>query len=299
MIIGKKIRCIINPFSGNGKRTDLTESLQKWAKSEQVDLDIIYTKGMGHATELTQEAVQNRYFAVIAAGGDGTLHEVSKALVNTDTAFAVIPQGSGNGFCYHLGINRSVDKALEYISKGEIRTIDSGIINQDIHFINLAGIGLDGKVAYLTKMNTTRGFFPYFINAVSESVNFKFQKLHITLDEDIIDDDFALVEIANGSIYGYGFNIAPKASLSDGLFDVLLIKKTMVLKYLSLIPKMLSKDIDASPFVTYKRCRKVAISTDQAYYYHLDGEGHLGSGNLNFEILPNSIKILAPLSINL
>ncbi|MEZ4911614.1 MAG: diacylglycerol kinase family lipid kinase [Saprospiraceae bacterium] len=299
MISGKKIRCIINPFSGSGQRNEVADTLQRWSKEQQVDLDIVFTDGKDHATYLTDDAVNQAYFAVIAVGGDGTIHEVSKALVNKETAFAVIPQGSGNGFCYHIGINRNIDKALQYINQGQITMIDSGIINGTTHFINLAGIGIDGKVAYLTKKNTRRGFFPYFMNAIAESTHFKFQKLKINFDDEEFNDEFALVEIANGSIYGYGFNIAPRASISDGVLDVLLIKKTMVLKYLSLIPKMLTNNIDTSPHVIYRRSKKVRISTDEEYFFHLDGEGFIGNTDLTFEILPKSIKILAPNSIHL
>jgi diacylglycerol kinase family enzyme len=99
----KHIEFIINPNSGVRKKEALIDQL-KSDLDPNTDYGLSFTERPAHATELAEEAVKNGADAVIAVGGDGSVNEVGKALINKDVALGIIPSGSGNGFARHLGI---------------------------------------------------------------------------------------------------------------------------------------------------------------------------------------------------
>ena len=102
------IRFIINPVSGTSKQKGIEELIQK---NLHIEYDIVYTKKSGDATVLSQKAIDDKTDIVVAVGGDGTVNECAKALINSDTALGVIPCGSGNGFAYHLGMKKNENEA--------------------------------------------------------------------------------------------------------------------------------------------------------------------------------------------
>ncbi|MBK9734453.1 MAG: acylglycerol kinase family protein [Saprospiraceae bacterium] len=125
----KKIRFITNPFSGNKSKADLKLNIDTFLDHSIFDYDITYTEFPKHATTLSLEAKEAGYYAVIAVGGDGTINEVASALVHSNTALGIIPFGSGNGFSYHIGIRRSIIRAIETINTGYLEKIDTGLAN--------------------------------------------------------------------------------------------------------------------------------------------------------------------------
>ncbi|MCB0659667.1 MAG: diacylglycerol kinase family lipid kinase [Saprospiraceae bacterium] len=290
----RKIRCIINPISGNFHKSKTYNYLQEWSDNKPYFLDIQYTEYEGHATKLAAEALQQNYYAVLAAGGFGTIHEVCTALKDTDTILAVFPQGSGNGFSWHLGIKKNLKIALSYIENGHYQIIDMGVMNNDKYFINLAGLGFDGKVAYNIKGLANKGFLPYFANTTKELFKFRSQYYQILMDGTDMSGDYSMVAIANGSIYGYGFNIAPGASLTDREFDVLLVKRANFLSYIRMIPSMLAGKMIKSPYVQYLKCKQISINSSQPIYYHVDGEGFLENNTMEFKIIPSCLRIFVP-----
>lgn len=287
----KKILFIVNPFSGAKLGKEIADVLDKNLDKDKYDYDLEFTAYSGHAIELAKAAVASQYFAVIGAGGDGTINEVAHALQGTNTAMGIIPLGSGNGFAYHLKIDRDITKAIQIINKGHLEIIDIGSVN-DRFFVNVAGIGLDAAVAFKTKKNKKRGFLPYFKQSLIEGLKFKKRRMHIVTSERSWSGDYTMVVIANGSVYGYDFSIAPQAILDDGLFDVLLIRHVSLWKYLLLLPRFFNKSIHKSHLVEYFKTREIAIQLDGDDFYHIDGEGFEAREKLNFKIIPQNLKII-------
>jgi len=287
----KKIRFITNPFSGTKTKANLNRLIDQHLDLDQFEYEIAYTEGPDHATTLAAEAVKLGYWAVVSVGGDGTINEISKALVHTKTILGVIPFGSGNGFAYHLGLKRDVSAAIIAINIGKTEQIDTAMANE-IFFVNVAGIGLDARVAYMTKQNRFRGFLPYFLTTIKESFRFSFIDFKITTDDKQWQEKYAMVVIANGSYYGYNFAIAPLAVLNDGLLDVLLFKKAPIYKYISLVPLMLTKNLIKSPLITYLRLPSIVLENETLDYFHADGEGMKQESNkMTFQVHPKSLTI--------
>lgn len=287
----KKLVFVTNPFSGARSKQNLVSLLNQNIEKDLFDFELIYTQYPQHATQISIDAAANGVFAVIAVGGDGTINEVAQGLLHTNTALGILPFGSGNGFSYHLGFKRDIIKALQAINKCQVSSIDTGSANGRF-FINVAGLGLDATVAYKTKLNTKRGFLPYFINTLRESLDFKFMSLSIESKELSITGEYAMAAVANGSIYGYEFAVAPEAKLDDGLFDVLLVKKTQIFRYFLLVPMMLNKTFHKSSLVDFIRTDQIKITNHSNAYFHVDGEGLEGDYEISFQIHPKSLLLL-------
>ena len=298
MIIKKKILFITNPFSGAKRGKVLADLLEEHLNTALYDFSIAYTEYSGHAINLAKQAVEDNFFAVVAAGGDGTINEVANALQGTDTALGVIPLGSGNGFAYHLDIKRDVIKAIEIINEGHISRIDTGSANQRF-FVNVAGMGLDAAVAFKTKNNKRRGFMPYLKQSIIEGFRFNHLQLNIETPQRSWSGKYAMAVIANGSIYGYDFVIAPGAILDDALFDVLLLKEVSVWKCIALLPRFFKKTLHESPLVEYFKTDEIILSIDHDDYYHVDGEGFEVSGAVHFKIQPHNLSIITQQASNL
>jgi len=287
----KKLIVIVNPKSGSSKKNILANQLNRYLDQSIYDFEIIPTLHRGHATEIAETAVKNGAYAIIVAGGDGTINEVAKALVHTSTALGIIPMGSGNGLSYHLGINRNVQKAILNINNHKLIKIDTAYAN-DTFYINVAGLGLDAAVAYRIMNNPNKGFIPYFLASIRESLRFQYFKASITMDDETEEGQYAMIVIANGSFYGYNFAITPQASLTDGLLDVLLVQKAMILRYIPLIFRMLTRSVDKSPLVRYKKAKNVTIHTTDNTYFQMDGEGILAEKTTEFGVCPQSIHLI-------
>lgn len=257
------------------------------------DFSYVETKAKGHAKQLSQQAVAEGIQVVVACGGDGTVNEVSAPLVHTDSALAILPNGSGNGFAMHVGMGRNSIKAIKKINECTPVIIDTCTVNNEF-FLNVAGIGFDALIAYKADKGEKRGLQMY-VNMVSkEMVKFKAERFHITLDNEEVDGDFTVVAIANAAMYGYNFNIAPMAKLTDGLLDVVFIKKASLLRTFGSSWRMLNKTIEKSSLVSIKRSQSATVRLSKPYFYHVDGESKTFDETLHFKVVPKSLKVLLP-----
>jgi diacylglycerol kinase (ATP) len=284
MVEKPKIRFIANPFSGTNKAKKLETYVDRYLDKKKYEYDVRYTDYAGHAVSLAQEAVDEGYFGIIAVGGDGTLNEIASVMRTTNTALGVIPMGSGNGFSYHIGVKRDVQKAFNRINNGRTKAIDLGYANERL-FINVAGLGLDAAVASITKTNKRRGLIPYITNTIRYGLTYPGIKLKVETTEGLkYEGTYSIAAVANGSIYGYNFSIAPAAKLGDGLFDVVLVAQKPAYKYFGIALRMLTKTLNKSDIVTYIKCKGLIMSFEGDTHLHVDGESGDTNSKVDFRI---------------
>ena len=284
---------IVNPISGARKKDNFKKIIEDNLDHNIYSYEYIETKYRGHAAELSAEFSSQKVDVVVACGGDGTVNEVAGSLRHSESALAIIPRGSGNGFAMHIGMGRDSTKAIRKLNRALPKTIDSCTIN-GIFFINLAGIGFDAVVAHKIDTSTERGFKLYLNTIITEIRKYKAQKFRIHLDEEVIEGKFNIIAVANAAMYGYNFNIAPLAKLNDGLLDIVIIKDAPLLRTLASSWRMLNNTLDKSPLVQIKKSKEAIISLDKPYYYHIDGESMAFEGPLHFKVVPNSLTIMLP-----
>ena len=170
------------------------------------------TERMGHAREIALAAVARGISTIAAWGGDGTMNEVATALAFKDVALALVPSGSGNGLARDLRIPFDAAAALDVAFNGSQRVIDAGEIDGRL-FFNVAGIGLDARVAHRFAVDglEKRGFSRYLAITMRELSGYEPDKLTVTTPMASTSGSFLVVAIANGRQHGNGATIAPHA----------------------------------------------------------------------------------------
>lgn len=291
----RKLRFIVNPSSGTDRKRNLAKLIKEYLDLDRFDWELFYTQYEGHAIELAKEGVEQGCYMVVACGGDGSVNEIASQLVQTDSILGVLPCGSGNGFAGHLGIGRNIRQAIRHLNTGLEISIDACTMNGR-PFFNLSGVGFDAAVAKRLHKSKVRGFWGYFKSTLKETLNFRSRHFEIQFDNFKLDRDCLLVEIANASIYGYGFSIVPLAKINDGLLEVLVAKKAPLWRYVVELWRFFDHSFHKSSLVEIYQANKVIIRCSEPTAVHLDGEGFDLNYEANYEILPMALKVMAPRS---
>lgn len=289
----KRIVFIVNPKAGTNLQRHIRESVDKYLNHKRFEYGFRFTERAQHAKELAEQAIAEGYEVIVAVGGDGSINEVASAVMGTDAVLGIVPAGSGNGLAMHLGYGRDVDEAVKMINAAEEHVIDVGWMNGR-PFFNIAGIGFDGLVSNLMKGSNWRGFIPYFLNSVKAGLQYTPRECRIEIDDRVLTEKCFIISIANGPMWGYNFQIAPDARLDDGLFEVVLLKDAPKWQYFAAVPATLNGKIYDADFVEHFTTSRVKITTEGKNFVHLDGEGAMLEGEMEFEIKPKALKILVP-----
>lgn len=289
----RSIRFVVNPFSGMSQKGKVNELIKEHLDLSKNEYDLIYTQAPMHAQEIASQSVLEGIDMVVAIGGDGTVNEIAAPLLHTNTSLGIVPGGSGNGFAMHLGIGRNMAEAIQFLNTARLITIDTCMVNEEF-YINLAGVGFDASVAYFTKQSPQRGFRVYFNGAMKEALSYKNKHYSIRFDDQLVEDKFLSVNVANASMFGYNFKIAPQANLQDGVLDIVMIKDASKVRYITSVWRFLNGSLHKSPIVDIKRAKSVTIESDTQMHYHRDGEGAITTNTLTFKIVPQSLNIWVP-----
>ncbi|ARS34637.1 diacylglycerol/lipid kinase family protein [Pontibacter actiniarum] len=287
------IRFIVNPTSGPKSSVDVAARIQQHLDHQKYDHDIVFTTHAGHAPELAREAAEKGCEVVVAVGGDGTVNEVARGLIHTETALGILPKGSGNGLARHLQLPMALDGALQVLNKGHITTIDSGNINGH-PFFTTAGIGFDAYISSVFAGNKKRGLQTYVELVMKEVRSYTHLPVKASINGQELDTDCFVMAFANAAQYGNNAYIAPMADIQDGLLDVCLVRKLDFIKALHLSYCMLTKQLANSGSAEYFKTEHVQVQTEEAMMFHADGE-YLGKAEaFDVQMLPLSLKVLVP-----
>jgi YegS/Rv2252/BmrU family lipid kinase len=284
-----KIRFIINPISGTGKQKGIENLIAK--NLSNFDYTIVYTKESGSATEISRKAIEDKIDIVVAVGGDGTVNECAKAVIGTDTALGVIPCGSGNGFAYHIGMEKNIEQSIKQLNNCNITSIDSCTAN-GIPFVNVSGIGFDAHIAHLFANLTNRGFSNY-IKLIYKELKYKARNYTIDYDGKTEQVNAILISFANASQYGNNFQISPHAKTDDGLIDFVIVKDFPRWKIPALLLKIAKGKAHLSKYIRIIQTDKMSITTNEKVI-HLDGEPYSLSSPIIIQIHPLTLKIFSP-----
>ena len=286
-----KTKFIINPIAGTGKQKDISRNIEKLIDKEKFYYDIIFTDSPNHATKITQDAINNNYDLVIAVGGDGTVSECATALIGSETALAVIPCGSGNGFAYHFKVKRKINDALQELNNNTIKYIDSCEAN-NIPFVNVSGIGFDAHIANLFASTKKRGFFSY-IKLTLKELSYQAQEYTIEYSNTRETLNAFAIVFANATQYGNDAEIAPNAKVDDGLIDFIIIRKFPNWKIPLFLLDVLRGRTHLNKNVRIIKSKEMKIYTKQPFA-HLDGEIKHFANPIHVKISSKKLKIMIP-----
>ncbi|HXA09312.1 MAG TPA: diacylglycerol kinase family protein [Chthoniobacterales bacterium] len=280
---------ILNPTARSERARRWTERLRALCG----DALLCATARAGEAEQLARNAVAEGFEQIVAAGGDGTIHEVVNGMADSDAALGLMPMGTMNVFANELGLPANdLGRCWEIIRAEQTRLIDLPTANGK-HFVQLAGVGLDAQVVKETSLAFKRNFGPlsYLISA-AQIAGRRPPRLLIE-SENALSEEGSFVLVGNGRLYGGPFPFFKHAVIDDGLFDVLVFKQ---LGYIELI-KYLQNVIFTSDITTreveYFQTRRLRVSSVEDVPVELDGE-LVGGCPVEFQMKPRRLKVLAP-----
>ena len=287
-----KTRVVINPKSGTDSKKNMERLISQLLDQSVFDFEIFYTNGPNHATELSKEAALLGYGLVLAVGGDGTVNEVGKGLIGSDTAMGIIPSGSGNGLAKHLNISSDPKIAIQIINQFQSIPIDTIQINND-QFIGIAGIGFDAHIARQFAMCKKRGFWSYATLVLQEYPYYSPRIFEMEIDGTWVRKEGLLISFANSSQYGNDIKIAPQANLCDGYLNIVILKRPPFYALPDVLMKLRNGTITHSKYYESIRCKEVVVHTNKLIA-HIDGEPVFFENGIRLKVLPKSLKVIVP-----
>lgn len=257
----------------------------------------LITQKANETTSLAYQAIEKNASAIISVGGDGTLHEVLQAIADKKIPLGIIPMGSGNGLARQLNIELKIEKALRQLKESKIISIDIGKLNNR-YFINSLGFGFDAKVCQDIQSASFRGLKMYVYYFIKNYFSYQPKLFSLKINDEQFEDDYFIISIANGKQFGYNFNIAPEASLNDGLFDIILIKKMNLWQGMKFIINSWQKKNTLSSKISYKKAKQLSIVTNEKI---VQCDGDAFEENAPFEITFSShqLQVIIPKSLDL
>lgn len=287
---------IVNPIAGNGFAKSLIPKLSEMINKHGIDAEIVLTERCGHATELAGQYLQKGFTYFIAVGGDGTINEMSRALIDKKNVTAgIIPAGTGNDFVQILGFpNRFSERDWEIFFNKNVTSLDAGSCNGMV-FLNGMGLGFDAQVAaenYTEPGIVKRGSkYKYIWHIIKTLLFFREKRMTVITETGRHETDCFINTIANGRRFAGGFYLTPKALADDGLLDVCMIKKLSLSERFSILLMVPKGKHISDRRVNYYQTRSINLEFPEVVPFHVDGELNF-SDKINVTIMPEALKII-------
>lgn len=287
----QKIVFIMNPISGTLNKSGIPDIIDSTLDKTRFDYEIRLTEHAGHASQIATDAKNNGIDIVVAIGGDGTVNEVARSIVHSHTALGIIPCGSGNGLARHLMLPMNIKKSIELINMCEIHDLDYGVIN-GYPFFCTCGMGFDAFVSMRFAEAGKRGPITYVENVLREGLKYKPETYEIEDETGTKRYEAFLISCANASQYGNNAYIAPQASMSDGLMDIIIMEPFDMLEAPQISIDMFNKTLNKNSKIKTFRCKKLHIHRSKPGVIHYDGDPVMTNEDIDVSIEEKGIKII-------
>jgi len=289
----KRIIAIINPFSGVGSKEKIPETLAIRCREYGISFDVAYTDYAGHATELTQKAIDDQADCIIAVGGDGTVNEVARNLLYSNIILGIIPKGSGNGLARELNVPMDFRSAINVIFSNHVSVIDACKANENIFFCT-CGVGFDAVVSAEFAKEKRRGSLTYLKDIVESYLDFKPEKYELHINNDTIREEAFLITCANASQYGNNAFIAPGADIRDGQMDITILSAFNALDIGPLTIQLFTKTIDKNSKIKIFRTKEARIVRQHEGIMHIDGTPVFTTKDIELSVIRSAIQVFTP-----
>jgi YegS/Rv2252/BmrU family lipid kinase len=303
-----RIKIILNPIAGRGYGARSEPEIRRFLETERADFDLVLTEGFWHAAELAEQAIRDGFDLIVAAGGDGTVHEVVNGMMATakdDTGgggivgtLGTLPVGSGSDFSHNVGTPSDLPGACQRLLHGQIRIIDVGRVTVDDqptrYFDNTINVGFGGTVTLeARKVKWVRGIALYLPVVLKTIFLARSPRMTVKYNAKEITMPMLMVTVGNGAREGGGFFCTPDAEPDDGLLDLCIAEAVSKLTQLSLVPRFMDGSHKDHPAVTMARTQHAVITSPDNLVAHADGEMLCTEGHrLEFEILPRRLQVM-------
>lgn len=288
----------INPISGTRNKKEIRLFIEKKLSELKFSYQILLTDENGKYSFLKEKIERENITDVIVCGGDGTVNQITAYLQKSPVNVGIIPLGSGNGLAFTAGIPKDPKKALDIILNGKASFVDAFMIN-DHYSCHLCGLGFDAQVSHDFARQAKRGPSTYVKQTIKNFFKAKPYSFKVTANGNTFCTKAFFLSIANSNQFGNRILIAPKASLSDGLLDIVIVNKAGKLGLIfKLIRQILSGKIDSvrntDNAIHYFHTKKISILNIDNAPFHIDGEPMETAPHFEVEIIERAFLLLQP-----
>lgn len=287
----RKIVFVMNPISGTSSKKSIPGIIDSTLDKDLFDYEIRMTERPGHASEIASEAKERHVDIVVAVGGDGTVNEVARAICQSDTALGIIPCGSGNGLARHLMIPLSPRKSVEVLNACQVNRLDYGIIN-GYPFFCTCGMGFDAFVSKKFAEGGKRGPIAYAESVLREGLKYHPETYTLVDETGTHQHKAFLISCANASQYGNNAYIAPRASMSDGFLDVIIMEPFDALEAPQVSFDMFNKTLDMNSKIKTFKCKRLKVRREKPGLIHYDGDPAMAGEEIDISLVEKGISVV-------
>jgi diacylglycerol kinase (ATP) len=298
---GTRMFVILNPTSGGGAGKRIRAEVERELHSRRVDFEIRHTEGPGHATELAAAAVSKGADIIVAAGGDGTIHEVANGLLRTESAppLGILPVGTGNDFVKVAGV-RPRRRVYDALVAGAVQWVDVGHAqwgDKSEYFINGMGTGIDVEVVrQLDRYRKLPTALVYATALARALARFRPIPIDVRFDGERIQQRMMIFTVGNGCCFGGAFRLCPDARPDDGLLDICAVDEMSIPQVLRAMPRVFRGTHTRLPTVAMRQATSIdiAIDGDAQLFFQLDGELREAPGvrSMKVHVVPARLRII-------
>jgi YegS/Rv2252/BmrU family lipid kinase len=289
---GDRHLLLVNPSAGGGRGAALLPAVERALADRGLKYRTVLTEDVEHGCREALGAARAGEIAVVMSG-DGLIGQVGGALAGSGATFGIVPAGRGNDLARVLEIPGEVERAVDVLAEGRVRSIDVGEVNGS-RFLGIASCGFDSdanRIANETRF--VRGRLVYAYAALRALAAWKPAQFVLSLDGERREMTGYSVAAANSKAFGGGMFLAPNAELDDGLLDVVTISQVGKLHYLSGLPKVFDGSHLANDEVEVVRVAELGIEADRPFAVYADGD-HLADLPATLRVLPRALRMIVP-----
>jgi len=301
-----KLTVIVNPHAGRRRVEREIPELERNLRSKGLDYVLLRTEGPGDATRFAREALEGGGRFVVAAGGDGTVHEVVNGMldaegkpVGEDPVLGVVAAGSGSDFVRTFGLPGDATRACSHLTGDNTYPLDVGKITyaapgggtETRYFVNVAEAGLGAAVAARAdRMSPRLGQAKYFVGFWLTLPRFKLADVRLRADRKTYEGPAYMIVVGNGQYYGGGMKVSPRSYPGDGVLDGVVFKGPKSDAF-TMIPKIYRGEHVPHPHIEELRVKtELVVEADRPLPIEADGEV-LGNTPATFAVIPHPIKM--------
>ncbi|QGG47552.1 diacylglycerol/lipid kinase family protein [Heliorestis convoluta] len=299
----KRLKLIYNPEAGSAAFRTRLDLAVRILQSGGWQVLTYRTEGKAELTVAeAHHAIDEGCSAVVAVGGDGTLHQVMNGLVSLVEegrplpTLGIIPAGTANDLASYLSIPKDVETCCDIIVKGKKKKIDIGAL-AGRYFLNVASGGLLTDVSHKVDqaLKQELGKFAYYLKALEQLPEFRPFPLQVQLPsgEKIYEGDTLLFLVLNSAGAGSFSQLAPQAQIDDALLDLVVFRSCSISEFVGLFLSVLQGDHVRSPLVKYHQAQRYLLQGPESMETDLDGE--IGPPlPWDIGVLPRALQVFVP-----
>ena len=296
---------LYNPAAGRVSVRTFVRGIIRPLKAAGWHVDIAETLSGSHATQVARHAADEKYDAVFAIGGDGTISQVANGLLNSETALGVLPAGTMNVWAMELGQrtfdllhNRALQQNARLLADAPVYRVDVGLCNGHA-FLLWAGIGIDAITIHALEPRPRFAKYvsvpQYFAATVWNVAIWHSMDLRVWADDQRVEGHYLLAVATNIRRYVGGIAVlSPNAYLDDGEMDIWLMSGNNIADALRHFFDLLAGRHLNSDQARCLSFRSARIESDTAFSLQMDGEPMLGSKQVELKIEKQALKVLMP-----